>query len=354
MKIMVAEAAAVVDDQQLKVKVETMSASKQFTFATTVDYLRDPRFAARARLIKRPPPGKLGDAISIFVRVLRAAFKEKVLLLTSSWGKLHPDLLATAVIGLWPQRFRPIILFMGCMWEPNDGIRAPLERLVVKLADRAVHRYVVQSSEEMSVFPDTWNVAQSKVDFCPFFFSFTKDDLEGAILSPGEGHVFAGGNSHRNYEPLVEAARQMPERRFIFATHLLEGRSDLPPNLTAKPVSHFEFVALMRSAAATVVPIKRGLHRAVGQQTYLNAMWLGKPTVVTDTLGVRDYIVDGENALIVDGSPESYTETLRWIFDPGNQREVDRLRTNACQTTQAQFSFEKHITRLLAILDESV
>lgn len=323
-------------------------------FATTVDYLSDPRFAARTRLVRRPPPGKVQDAAGIVGRILQAALKEDVLLLTSSWGRLHPDIVAAAAIGLWPARWRPMVVLMGCMWEPNRGFRRPLERFILKLADRAIQRYVVQSTEELRIFPETWGVDAAKVRFCPFFFSFTAEDVEAAGKGPAGDYVFAGGNSHRDYEPLLAAARCMPERRFVFATHLLDEHDDLPPNVQAGLVPHRRFVTLMRSAAATIVPIRRGLRRAVGQQTYLNAMWLGKPTIVTDTLGVRDHVQHGKTALIVDGSPESYVEALGWVFDPRNRAEIERLGTRARRVVQEHFSFEKHIARLLTIMDEVI
>lgn len=331
-----------------------MHTKTQPIFTTTVDYLSDPRFATRTQLLKRPPPGRLKDAVSIFGRILRAALRTDLLLLTSSWGRVHPDIQAVAVMGLWPSRLRPTIVLMGCMWEPNNGIRAPIERAIVRLADRAIDRYVVQSTEELRIFPETWGIDPAKVRFCPFFFSFTGADLAAAANNPDGDYIFAGGNSHRDYEPLLQAARCMPERRFILATRLLEDRTDLPPNVQAGPVPHHEFVSLMRSAAATVVPIRRGLHRAVGQQTYLNAMWLRKPTVVTDTLGVRDHIRHGETGLIVEGSPESYVEALAWILDPDNQDDVDRLRNNARRIVEEEFSLEKHVARLLTIMEEAV
>jgi glycosyltransferase involved in cell wall biosynthesis len=83
-------------------------------------------------------------------------------------------------------------------------------------------------------------------------------------------------------------------------------------------------------------------------------MWLRRPTIVTDTLGVRDHVRHRETALIVEGSPESYLEALRWIFDPQNQAAVQRLRHNARRVVQEQFSFEKHIARLLNIMDETI
>ncbi len=274
------------------------------------------------------------------------------MLLASSWGQFHPDLLSAAVIGLWPASKRPTILMLGCMWEPDDGPLGLVERQIVKLADRAIDCYIVQSTEELEIFPRIWGVSPKKVRFCPFFFELDSEEITNASNFAHQQYVFAGGNSHRDYEPLVEAARQLPDLRFVIATHLLDGRTDLPPNVRAGTVSHQEFMGLLCSAAATVVAIRPGLRRAAGQRTYLNAMWLQKPTIVTDTLGVRDHVRHLENGLIVDGTPEDYVQALRWVFAPENRPAVSRLCHQAHEVVDTQFSFAKHISHVLSIVDD--
>jgi glycosyltransferase involved in cell wall biosynthesis len=166
--------------------------------------------------------------------------------------------------------------------------------------------------------------------------------------------VFSGGNSLRDYQPLVEAARCLPELKFVFATKLLNGKDNLPPNVESRPVSHPEFVALMSASSATITPIQPGLRRAAGQQTYLNSMWLGKTTIVNDTLGVRDHIRHKETGLIVDGSPEGYVEALTWVFNPQNRDQVRQLNAAARKEVQERFAFENHVRCLLEIMDEDL
>ena len=236
------------------------------------------------------------------------------------------------------------------MWQPDPGLRGKLQRLVVRLADRAITLYVVQSSAELTLFPQTWDVSPRKMRLCLYFATFNERDL---MAPPPVGdYVFAGGNSHRVYEPLIAAARQFPERSFILATNRLQGVA-LPPNVSARPVPHHEFVALMRGAAAVVVPLRQGLRRAVGQQTYLNAMWLGKPTIVTDVLGVRDHIVDGETALVVDGSAAGYVTALQQVLDPVNAGETARMCAAAQAAVINQFTFAHHAACLLQVMTEA-
>ncbi len=323
-------------------------------FSTSIDYCDYPPFAEGAHRVLVSPDGRpaLKDELGMFFRILQAARQASVLVLRSSWGRFNADVLAGAVIGLWPRRYRPVVVLTGCMWQPETGARHLIERLVVKLLDRAVCLYAVQSSEELTLFPETWGVSPDKTRLCPYFFTFTGQDL--ADSSPASGrYVFAGGNSHREYGPLLEAAWQLPKLSFILATNRLEGVA-LPPNVTAAPVPHREFVSLMRGATAVVVPLRQGMRRAVGQQTYLNAMWLGKPTIVSEALAVHDHIENEQTALIVDGSAEEYVQALHWIFAPDNQAAVRQMCQNARAVVSEQFTFENHAARLLEIIEEAV
>ncbi len=340
-----------------------MNSPSNSVFATTLDYFDSAAFSQRAKwLMKRPSPGKLSSAIQIFTGVLGAARHEKSLLLASSWGREHPELLATAVIGLWPRQLRPKIYLLGCMWEPNPGIRSWIEKFILKLADRSITRYIVQSTDELTVFPRQWGVPAEKVRFCPFFYTIKEHELPQdqqsipASISRQDfqnGYVFAGGNSMRDYESLVIAARLLPNLTFVFATSLLDGHADLSPNIIHRQVSHLEFMRLMYYSTATVVPLKAGLHRAAGQQTYLNAMYLGKPTIITDSLAVRDHVRDWETAIIVDGTPESYVHALEWIFNPVNCAAVERLSQAGRKDVTERFSFERHVDRVLEIIREA-
>lgn len=314
-----------------------------------------PEFAARARPIVVPPynpirPYSLADEARLFIRVLSAAGREPALLLYSSRGRLYPEILALLVLSLWPRRWRPRVVLSGPMWQPNTGWRHLAERLIVRLADRVIQRYAVQSSLELTTMPANWGIDPDKARFVPYMYTLTESEAQAAPTDAG--HIFAGGNSHRDYAPLVAAARQLPEQRFILATHRLHDQADLPANVQAGTVPHAEFVRLLQSARIVVVPMQTELRRAVGQQTYLNALRLGKPTIVSDAVGVRDYVRPGSTGLIVDGSPHSYELALRWVLDPANATAVQQMTAAGQAEAETRFSQRSHALRLLEIMDE--
>lgn len=265
-------------------------------------------------------PHRVRDEISIVLTILGAARHERALLLNSSSGDFYPDVLACVFLGLVPRRLRPRVAIMGDMWEPNPGLRGVIEKAVIWLADRSIDRYLVMSSEEMSIFPKLWGVDKAKLRHCPYYYSVTDAEISELPASQG-GHIFSGGDSARDYRPVIEAARSFPERRFVIATRW-KCPLPLPPNVELGPTSHQDFIHLMSSADAVIVPIQQGLRRSVGQQTYLNSMYLRRPTIVADGFGVRDHIESGKDALIVDGTTAGYVQALSWFFAPENAEEV--------------------------------
>lgn len=324
------------------------------TIATTVDYVDEPLFAARAHLIPLPPPDNedFVEAMRLLFRILQTARNEEVLLLYSTTSRWYPDLLAAAVMGIWPRRLRPVIVLTGDMWEPKRPLRHLFNRFLIKLADRAIDRYAVVSTAELQLFPRIWGVDPAKMRFCPWGVTGRDHEKLGDEAPPGN-YIFVGGNTYRDYEPLLEAVWQLPEYHFLMATTCLQDRSDLPPNVVVRPVRYREYMALMRLATAVISPVRLGMRRTAGLLTFLNAMWLKKPTIVTDALGVRDYVQDGETGLIVDGTPDSYVKALRWILDPANRDRVAYLGEKAHQVVAQQFTFENHVIALLEVLDEA-
>lgn len=333
---------------------KTARFTQDVIFATTFNRFLQSPDAHRIRILDMPyvPPAKhtAWDEVRRVLRILRASQREKVLLLNSSTGKYQPDTMALAILSLLPRSRRPKIALLGDMWQPNGGFRHLIDRIIVRLADRAVDRYFVHSSEEVNHFPSYWGLDKTKVRLCLYFYSLKDSDL--AVPPPTGDYIFAGGNSHRDYEPLIEAARRMPEHRFVFATFRLDGRSDLPPNVTAGQVTHLEFVNLMRGSLAVVTPIHKGLRRSAGQQTYLNAMMFRKPSIVNQTNGVRDHITNGVNGMIVDGSPQGYVNALKWVLNPQNSHGVSEMCEAAYRLASERFSLDRHLENAVLLMRE--
>lgn len=282
-----------------------------------------------------------------FVRHLyEAAGRSRAMILNGSIAG-YRDVLAAMLIARRARR--PILILTDCTWKVgNTRLERFLRRLGICLIDRPEVYYCVLSSAEAKRFPRTWGVDPRKVFFTPWYHGLSEADL--AASSSEEGEIFAGGDSLRDYGPLLEAARGLPAKVTIGSRFFRP--TAFPPNVTIAPVSPQRYVELTRRASAVVVPLEAREDRSAGQCTYLNAMAYGKVAIVTDVLGVRDYIEHGKTGWIVPpGDPGALREALEWVTDPNHREEVQRIGKRAREVARTRFGPDNYSARLLEVLD---
>jgi hypothetical protein len=274
----------------------------------------------------------------------------------------YSDLVAAAILG----SRRQTVLVTECVWEPTSrsfarlvGFRTPLSRdasppsrrafrAALKLIDSPTVHYCVESTDELASFPETWDVDPARVHFTPF--CYWVDDTQPAPATSGS--VFAGGDSLRDYRALLAAAPSI-DAKVVVATHL--PLTAVPANVEAGPLPSSKFDDEFRAASVVVVPLVASSLRTAGQQTYLSAMALGKPLVVTDSPGVRDYVRDRETGLIVP--PDDAAElaaAVRWLLDPANAAAVEAMTQRAREVARSTYSRDAYFSRLFALVNDIV
>ncbi len=297
-----------------------------------------------------------GLPLPTFLRRLLAEVRRyPTVVLDGTW---RADQLAAILIAR--MRRPPGVIMTDASWRRGTNALDRAARAIAVRGMRGDHMsFCVLSTWELHEFPKKWGVPASSVRFTPFCFTLPERELD--LPSSQDGGVFVGGGdprhgdsreSFRDYQPLIEAARQIEAPVTIASGELEDVR--LPPSIRAGPVSRGRFAELARRATVVVVPIRAGIDRSAGQQTYLNAMALGKPVIVTDTPGVRDYIDDRETGLIVPpGDTRALAGAIRWVLDPANGDEVERMRVRARDVTRSRFSRRNYIAHVLGVADDS-
>jgi glycosyltransferase involved in cell wall biosynthesis len=186
----------------------------------------------------------------------------------------------------------------------------------------------------------------------PWTVTFSESELQRP--AGDSGRVFAGGNSLRDYDPLIEAAGSLPAPVDIATSTLsAEQHRRLPANVVARVWPQREYDELLLNAAVVVVPLQSREDRSSGQTTYVNAMARGKALVITDSPGVRDYIEHGRTGLIVPpGDPDALAASIRRLLDdPAERRQMGQ---RAREYALSQLTLSHYARRLLAVADEAV
>lgn len=285
-----------------------------------------------------PNAGTFKDHLAMW----KLAKDRKILILNGSVGRQqrYRDLIFAILLKF--QRHPPPVLIQDATWEPGSEALAKefpflkhwlprLARLAISALDGPHVRYAVLSSDEARTFPQVWGVAPERVVFQPF--PHTLRGYEDMATSD-EGYVFAGGNSMRDYGLLGQAlaGTNFPVR--------VAARWQPPaglPQVQASSTSHDEFMRLLANSHAVVVPMRR-MVRSAGQSTYLNAMALRKPVIVTEAPGVRDYIKDGETGVIVPHDANRLRAALQHVMDPAHADFYQAMGERAQRDVLSRFT----------------
>ncbi len=262
---------------------------------------------------------------------------------------------------------RPVVL-ADCTWEPGSRVVDKLfraERTVAvdhparhlrrttrwaigRLRAPNIHCCVLSTAEGGTV-ADFWGLDPANVHVTPYWASnlgALQAARDAATSDSDEPFVFAGGDSLRDYRPLLEAAEavQAPVR---IATRLaLPDR--VPSNVTAGPVSGEEFLRLAVRAPVVVVPLITDSLRSGGQKTYLGAMGLGQTVIVPHAPGVLDHVRPDANGLVPAAHDAgSLAEAVNAAVTDASLR--DRLGAAARTDVAERFSARAYGDRLYGL-----
>lgn len=175
-------------------------------------------------------------------------------------------------------------------------------------------------------------------------------DFEAARRSARRGgYVFAGGSAGRDFATLVEAVRGTALSLEILAFEPA-ALGPVPDNVHVRgPLPVQAFLESLAGAVAVAIPLD-GAESPHGQTTLVQALALGKPVVATRSVGVVDYLDDGEEGYLVDaGDVPGLRDALLRIVDD------EELRTRLAARARARgegLSYRQHAERLAAVCDE--
>ena len=214
---------------------------------------------------------------------------------------------------LFPWGRKPHVM-IDCNWyESGSPWRTWWKGLRLRLAARSVKRFVVWASHEVEDYARVFGLPEEKLEYVPFHT--TVHDYE--YLVRDDGYLFSGGNYDRDYPLLIESVRDIPVPVWIATTRpeQLAG-TDIPAHVRIAGTTVAGFRQAMAGARLVVVPMAKDLLHSGGQQTCLNSMFLGKPTIAVGRKWAVDFITDGEDGLIVDyGDTDGLKRAIRWVLN---------------------------------------
>jgi glycosyltransferase involved in cell wall biosynthesis len=226
--------------------------------------------------------------------------------------------------------------------------KASIRRLLYRLAVQGSCRVLVQRSCEVESYARALDVPKKKFTFA--LYHATIYDTPYTVRD--DGYVFAGGDSDRDYALLLEAVRGLPYRVIIASLNRNQFQGlEIPENVEIRNASEAEFIQLMAGASVNVVPLQPLPQHVGGEQTYANAMTMGKPTIVTD-MYASDYIQNGITGILTAaGDAKALQQAIKELMD--NPESAHRMGARAKEAARA-FTPEKFFEVVFKISAECV
>jgi glycosyltransferase involved in cell wall biosynthesis len=215
-------------------------------------------------------------------------------------------------------------------------------------------RVVVHSRHQVDLYARTIGVNAEK--FACVFYHTTLHGYHGVradLLPVQKGDYIFSGGGFRDYATLLEAVSGLPCRTVIATRDQSYFRDlQIPSNVEIVTASHEEFFQLMAGARAVVLPLHGQVLHPGGEQSYLNAMAMGKPVVVAADFGADEYITNGVDGMVVPaGQPSALRDALRSLL--GNRRLADAMG-DAAKRTAGKYSAEQFIRGVRAVVYDTL
>jgi glycosyltransferase involved in cell wall biosynthesis len=243
-------------------------------------------------------------------------------------------------------------ILVDCLWYREKRTwRRTLKRWQMQFCLKSVDLCVVLAKREIQAYAEEFGVDPSKFVFVPHHTSLHPHRFSFKISS-GD-YIFAGGNGDRDYHTFVEAIRPLKIPCVIACTddRRLAG-IELPPHVRRVRATAEEFRQWIAGAMIVVVPMEGGQLHSGGQQSFLNAMAVGKPVIVTDPDGASSYIEHKVTGLLVPpGDSKQLGEALRYLLEDENRRRDMGSRALA---VAERFSVDNTYNQICLLADEIV
>ncbi|MDQ0078999.1 glycosyltransferase family 4 protein [Arthrobacter oryzae] len=159
-----------------------------------------------------------------------------------------------------------------------------------------------------------------------------------------------GSDRHRDPETLFAALRLVHARR-PDAELLVQTRSDLPAPAGVTKISavpHSELRGLYARSSVVAVATKPNLH-ASGMTVMLEAMATARPVVMTRTVGMEDYLTEGQTGLFSrPEDPEDMSERILELLHDAPR--ADQMGQRGREVLEAKFTTSHMAHRIAGLM----
>ena len=187
-----------------------------------------------------------------------------------------------------------------------------LKRKFQRLAFASTDLLVTSALAEVDIYSRSLGIPRERFRFVSFHTN---------VVNPGpvgeeQGYAFSAGRTGRDYDVLARAAEGLDMDLVVLGDAVsLEGVTFPSRTKVLVEQPYERYLQLLHGCDFIIVPLSE-VTRSRGQVVILEAMAIGKPVIVTETIGTVDYVESGENGLLVPpGDAEALAAAMRRLHE---------------------------------------
>jgi glycosyltransferase involved in cell wall biosynthesis len=222
----------------------------------------------------------------------------------------------------------------------------------MQFAFKKIDTLVVSSHMEIELYSNYFNIPATQFDFVRWGVNYP--EFENTPPVHNGDYISAVGGNARDYLTFIDTMRDLPDIPAIVVVrpHNLKGLQ-IPDNvkvLTNIPMD--AAYSVIANSRLMVLPLA-GNAIPCGHVTIVVAMYLGIPSVVTDSSGVDDYIIEGKTGLLCDpASKKSMSQAILKIWNDSDLCSL--LSKNSLQFANTRCSEQNYVKHFKNFIEKRV
>lgn len=219
--------------------------------------------------------------------------------------------------------------------------RAEFPNWLTRRVFRFVDHFLVIRSGDAAMLERRFGIPANRCSFLPWPVRTDQIPVEVA----DEGYLYSAGWAHRDWPTLLKALEETRTHAKIAPGSAVEIPAGCQGRVEVLTMPSPEEGRRLMAKASVVAVVLRDTDLPSGPLVLLDAMAAGKAVVATDVNGTRDYVRDGDTALVVPpGDPKALADAIALL---GNDPQLrTRLGRAAHEATLQQCSIDHFWTGL--------